>query len=157
MHCQAQRLLAKYAKNLRKTEVFTIIYSCQSSKSVQRYVTGCIILWKNNVFSRRRLRTPACIDFGRLLARFWRVWASKLEPCWLKLGLIWASNCDFWCLFGDLGALNWFWTSTRADFRALATEDTVLEASRLDFWSPPAVIWRVLAHILLLKFKISSK
>ena len=28
MHCQAQRLLAKYAKNLGKTEVFTMIYSC---------------------------------------------------------------------------------------------------------------------------------
>ena len=103
---------------------------------MQRYFTCCIILWKNNAFSRRRLRTPACIDFGGLLAQFGRVWASKLEPCWLKLGVIWASNCDFWYLLGDLGALNWFWTSTRVDFRALATEDAVLEASRLDFGGP---------------------
>ena len=143
MHCQAQRLLAKYAKNLGKTEVFTIIYSCSSSKSVQRYCNCCIILWKNNVLSRRRLRTPACIDFGGLLARFGRVWASKLEPCWLKLGVIWASNCDFWYLLGDLGALNWFWTSTRVDFRAVATEDAVLEASRLDFGGPRPWFWRV--------------
>ena len=28
LHCQAQTLLAKYAKNLGKTEVFTIIYPC---------------------------------------------------------------------------------------------------------------------------------
>ena len=117
-----------------------MIYSCSSSKSVQRYFPCCIILWKNNVFSQRRLRTPACIDFGRLWARFGRVWPSKLQPCWLKLGLNWASKCDFWRLLGDLGALNWLWTSTRADFRALATEDAVLEASRLDFGGPPAVI-----------------
>ena len=100
MHCRTQRLLAKYAKNTGKTEVSTMIYSCSSSKSVQRYFTCGIILWKNNVFSRRRLRTPACIDFGRLLARFGRVWASKLQPCWLKLGLHWASSCDFLASFG---------------------------------------------------------
>ena len=40
--------LAKYAKNLGKTEVFTIVYSCSSSKSVQRHSTSCIILWKNH-------------------------------------------------------------------------------------------------------------
>ena len=28
MHCQAQRLLVKCAKNPRKTEVFAIVYSC---------------------------------------------------------------------------------------------------------------------------------
>ena len=72
------------------------------------FITTIVYLLKNNVFSRRRLRTPACIDFGGLLARFGRVWASKLEPCWLKLGLHWASNCHFWCLLGDLGALHWF-------------------------------------------------
>ena len=143
MHCQAQRLLEKYAKNLGKTEVFTIVYSCWSSKSVQRYYTCSTILWKNNVFSRRRLRTPAWIDFGGLLARFARVWASKLEPCWLNLGLNWASNCDFGRLLGDLGALNWFWTSTKADFRALATEDVVLEASRLDVETLQPWFWRV--------------
>ena len=49
---------------------------------MQRYSTCCIILWKNNVFPRRRLRTLACIDFGMLLAPFGRVWASKLKPCW---------------------------------------------------------------------------
>ena len=106
MHCQAQRSLVIYAENLGKTEVFAIIYSCQSSKSVQRYSTRCIILWKNNVFLRRRLRTLACVDFGVYLAPFGRVWASKLGPCWDRLGLHWTSSCDFWCLLGDLGALH---------------------------------------------------
>ena len=32
---------------------------------------------QNNVFSQRRLRTPACIDFGRLLASFF-------EHFWIK-------------------------------------------------------------------------
>ena len=56
--------------------IFYIIYSCQSSKSVQRYSTRCIILWKNNVFLRRRLRTLACVDFGVYLAPFGRVWGG---------------------------------------------------------------------------------
>ena len=144
MHCQAQRLLAKYAKNLGKTEVFTIIYSCWSSKSVQRYSTCCIILCKNTVFSRRRLRTLACIDFGVPLAPFGRVWASKLGPCWGRLGLHWASNCDLGCLLGALGALNWFWTWIGVDFRAMATKKSVLEASQLDFAALQLWFWRVL-------------
>ena len=86
MHCQAQRLSVKYAKNLGKTEVFAIIYSCQNSKSVQRYSTCCILLRKNNVFSRRRLRTLACIDFGAFLALFGKVWASKLGTGWASTG-----------------------------------------------------------------------
>ena len=77
MHCQAQRFLVKYAKHLRQTAVFYIIDPCQSSKSVQRYSTCCIILWKNHVFSRRRLGTLAYIDLGVFGAPFWKVWASK--------------------------------------------------------------------------------
>ena len=168
MYCQAQRLLVKYAKNLGKTEVFAIIYSCQSSKSVQRYSTRCIILWKNNVFPRRRLRTLACIEFGVYLAPFGRVWASKLGPCWDRLGLHWTSSCDFWCLLGDLGALHWFWTWIGIDYRAMATKNAVLEASRLDFGALRPWFWRVwgggepyfwddfLHNLLLSKFKISS-
>ena len=49
--------------------------------------------------------TLACVNFGRLVAPFWEVWASKLGPCWLKLGFICGSNCDFGCLLGDLGRL----------------------------------------------------
>ena len=126
-----------------KTEVFTIIHSCWSSKSAQRYSTCCIILWKKHVLSWRRLRTLACIDFGVLLAPFGKLWVSKLGPCWGKLGLNWASNCDLGCLLGDLGALHWFWTLTRIDYRAMATKKAVLEASQLDFGGLQPWFWRV--------------
>ena len=148
MHCQAQRLLVKYAKNLRKTEVFSMIYSCSSSKSVQRYFTCCIILWKNNVFSRRRVRMLACIDFGVLWAPFGRLWDSKLGPCWGKLGFNWVSNCDFWRLLGDLGALNWFWTWIGVDSRAKATKNKICKK--------PKKNWGFLYDLFLFKFKISS-
>ena len=110
---------------------------------MQRYSTCCIILWKNTVFSWRRLRTLACIDFGVLLAPFGRVWVSKLGPCWDRLGLHWTSSCDFWCLLGDLGALHWFWTWIGIDYRAMATKNAVLEASRLDFGALRPWFWRV--------------
>ena len=71
-----------------------------------------------------------------------------MDPCWLELGLNWAPNCDFWRLLGELGALNWFLTSTRSDFRALATEAAVLEVSRLDFGGPRALFWSLQASIL---------
>ena len=75
---------------------------------MQRYSTCGIIFSKNNVFSRRRLGKLASADFAVLLAPFGKVWASKLGPCWNKLGLNWASNCDLGCLLGDLGALHCF-------------------------------------------------
>ena len=167
MHCQAQRLLVKYAKNLGKTKVFTIIYFCWSSKSVQGYFTFCIILWKNNVFSRRRLGTLACGDFGALLAPFGRVLASKLAPCWGSLGLNWASNCDLKCLLGHLGALNWFWTSTRADYGAMAIRvpswrpsRSILEVPSCDFEGFGRALGlfldALLYILLLLKFKANS-
>ena len=48
------------------------------------------MLWKNRVFSRRRLRTLACIDFGVPLASFGRAWASKLRAWASKLGPSWS-------------------------------------------------------------------
>jgi len=135
MHWQAQRLFVKYAKNLGKTQVFAIIYSCQSSKSVQRYSTCCIILWKNNVFSRRRLGTLAYIDLGVFWAPFWKVWASKLGPSWSKLGL----QLRFLVSFGR----SW---APRTDFEL--QQEYVRERWRpkMASWRPPSSILEVSSH-----------
>ena len=126
--------------HLGKGKVFYIIDSCQSSKSVQRYSTCCQICCKNYVFSRRSLRTLACADFGVLLAQFGRVWASKLGPCWGKLGLIWVSNCDFWYLLGDVGRLALILNFNKNRLERVGDKRCRPGGLPAPFWRPPAMI-----------------
>ncbi len=100
MHCQAQRILIKYAQNLWKTVVFAMTCSCSSSHSVQHYPTCCIILSKKTCFfcdvPWERLPTLIWKCFGLHFGRFG-------PPSWSQVGASWTSNCDFRYLFDALG------------------------------------------------------